>query len=228
MKNVWISIRISLKIVSKDPIDKKPTLLQIMACRLVGVKPLSETMVVRLPTHICVTRLQWVNMDWNICRHRDDEIWLPYHVWRGPLKGLRCMWNIYGSCQTCLYQPPLNNSTDMYSQDALYYHTIHLSHMMPFCTTNLRLHRTWLTRLLRDKMKLMNTIESMSSHIVVCAWSRHAHDCSWWGQQFITVHKFILSATHTVLSRMEDSRMPTFVQQSQTDVFHVNACSWWW
>ena len=30
-------------------------------CRLAGAKPLSEPMVVRLPTHICVTRPQWIN-----------------------------------------------------------------------------------------------------------------------------------------------------------------------
>ena len=32
-----------------------------MAWRRPGVKPLSETMIVSLLTHICVTRLQWVN-----------------------------------------------------------------------------------------------------------------------------------------------------------------------
>ena len=31
-----------------------------MACRRQGDKPLSEPMMVRLPTHICVTRPQWV------------------------------------------------------------------------------------------------------------------------------------------------------------------------
>ena len=38
-----------------------PTLFQIMAWRRPGDKPLSEPMMVRLPTHICVTRPQWVN-----------------------------------------------------------------------------------------------------------------------------------------------------------------------
>ena len=32
-----------------------------MACRRPGDKPLSEPMMVRLSTHICVTRPQWVN-----------------------------------------------------------------------------------------------------------------------------------------------------------------------
>ena len=38
-----------------------PALVPIMAWRRSGNKPLSEPMIVRLPTHICVTRPQWVN-----------------------------------------------------------------------------------------------------------------------------------------------------------------------
>ena len=34
--------------------------------RLVGAKPLSGPMMVRLPTHICVTRPQWVNPLWPV------------------------------------------------------------------------------------------------------------------------------------------------------------------
>ena len=60
-ENVWIKIKISLKFVLKDPISNIPALVQTMACRLVGTKPLSEPMIVRLLTHICVTRPQWVN-----------------------------------------------------------------------------------------------------------------------------------------------------------------------
>ena len=39
----------------------QPALVQIMAWRRPGDKPLSGPMMVRLPTHICVTRPQWVN-----------------------------------------------------------------------------------------------------------------------------------------------------------------------
>ena len=60
-ENVWISIKISLKVVSKGPINNIPSLVQIMAWRRPGDKPLSEPMMVSLPTHICVTRPQWVN-----------------------------------------------------------------------------------------------------------------------------------------------------------------------
>ena len=59
-ENVWISLRISLKFVPKCPINKSPALVQIMAWRRPGDKPLSEPMMVNLMTHICVTRPQWV------------------------------------------------------------------------------------------------------------------------------------------------------------------------
>ena len=59
-ENVWISIKISLKFVPKGPINNIPALVQIMAWRRPGDKPLSEPMIVSLSTHICVTRPQWV------------------------------------------------------------------------------------------------------------------------------------------------------------------------
>ena len=61
-ENVSISIKISLKFVPKGPNNKVPALVQIMAWRRPGDKPLSEPMMIRLPTHICVTRPQLVNI----------------------------------------------------------------------------------------------------------------------------------------------------------------------
>ena len=58
--NVWIPIKISLKFVLKGPINDIPALVQIMAWRRPGDKPLSELMLVSLPAHICVTRPEWV------------------------------------------------------------------------------------------------------------------------------------------------------------------------
>ena len=58
--NVWISIKISLKFVPKGPINNIPALVQIMAWRHPGDKPLSAPMMVSLPTHICIARPQWV------------------------------------------------------------------------------------------------------------------------------------------------------------------------
>ena len=58
--NVRISIKISLHSVPKGPINNIPALIQIMAWRRPGDKPLSEAMIVGLLTHICVARPQWV------------------------------------------------------------------------------------------------------------------------------------------------------------------------
>ena len=59
-KNVWIPIKISMKFVPKGPINSIPALVQIMAWRRPGDKPLSESMIVSLTMHNCVTRPQWV------------------------------------------------------------------------------------------------------------------------------------------------------------------------
>ena len=70
-ENARISIKILLKFVPKGPINKIPALVQIIAWRRSGDKPLSEPMMVSSLTHICVTRPQWVNslapgrFDWN-------------------------------------------------------------------------------------------------------------------------------------------------------------------
>ena len=53
---------ISLKFVPKGPINNIPALVQIMAWRRPGDKLLSEAMVVNLPTHIYVSRPQWVKL----------------------------------------------------------------------------------------------------------------------------------------------------------------------
>ena len=64
-EDIWIAINISLNFVPKGPIDNIPALVQIMAWHRSGDKPLSEPMMVSLPTHICVTQPQWVNtMTW--------------------------------------------------------------------------------------------------------------------------------------------------------------------
>ena len=70
-ENHRISIKISLNFVPKGPINNIPALVQIMAWRRPGDKPLSEQMMIRLPTHICVTRLQWVKVSDTDGRHRD-------------------------------------------------------------------------------------------------------------------------------------------------------------
>ena len=72
-ENVWIPIKISLKFVPKGPINNIPALVQIMAWCRPGNKPLSEPMMVRLPTHICIAWPQWVK----IYKH----LWYIYIMW---------------------------------------------------------------------------------------------------------------------------------------------------
>ena len=57
-ENVRSSIKISLKVVLNGPINNNPALIQMMAWRRSGDKPLYEPMIVSLLTHICVTRPQ--------------------------------------------------------------------------------------------------------------------------------------------------------------------------
>ena len=77
-ENVWISIKISLKFVPKGSVYNIPALVQIMAWRRPGDKPLSEPMMGSLPTHICVTRPQWGN---HLKISAKPEMTLKFHCW---------------------------------------------------------------------------------------------------------------------------------------------------
>ena len=61
LSNVFSWIKNSHKFVPNGPINNIPALVQIMVWCRPGDKPLSEPMMVRLPTHTCITRPQWVN-----------------------------------------------------------------------------------------------------------------------------------------------------------------------
>ena len=71
-ENVWIGNKIPMKFVPKGSINNIPSLLQIMAWRRPGDKPLSQPMMVSSLMHICVTRPQWV-MSLN-CREMADDL----------------------------------------------------------------------------------------------------------------------------------------------------------
>ena len=58
-ENVWISFKILLKFVLTVRINNISALVQIMAWRRPGDKPLSKPMMISLPTHVCVTRPRW-------------------------------------------------------------------------------------------------------------------------------------------------------------------------
>ena len=72
-ENIRISTKNSLKFVPKGRINNIPALVLIMAWRRPGDKPLSEPMLVRSLTHICVTRPQWVkrNMQLSLIDKRE-------------------------------------------------------------------------------------------------------------------------------------------------------------
>ena len=96
-KNIRISIRISLKFFPKGLINNIPALFLIMAWRRPGDKPLSEPMMVRSLTHMCVTRPQWVKC---VYRCKYGCVWMigatwslhvvvskqMYQVWHGRLE----------------------------------------------------------------------------------------------------------------------------------------------
>ena len=46
-----------------------PALVQLMAWRRPGDMPLSEPVIISSPTHICITRPQWVNKCFHLIRH---------------------------------------------------------------------------------------------------------------------------------------------------------------
>ena len=79
-ENEWILPWISLKFVPKVRFNNIPELVQIMAWRRPGDKPLSETMMVSLVMHICVTRPQWVNSLRQIGAYMRQQ--LHYHCFR--------------------------------------------------------------------------------------------------------------------------------------------------
>ena len=86
-ENVWIPIKISLKFVPKGRINNIPALVQIMAWRRPGDKPLSEPMMVSLHTHICVTRPQLIKIkyvkliDWWL----NTTLWYPQCIYCGDI-----------------------------------------------------------------------------------------------------------------------------------------------
>ena len=73
-ENVWILIKTSLKFVPKGLINNIPSLIQIMAWRRAGDKPLSGPMMVSLLMHICVTRPQWVEVITHPCPHFNGSL----------------------------------------------------------------------------------------------------------------------------------------------------------
>ena len=92
-ERVWILLKISLKFVPKARINNIPALVQIMAWRRTGDKPLSEPLLVSLWAPIYITRPQWVNhVSW--CH----MVSLGHNKWT------------YISCESCVELCALKNS----------------------------------------------------------------------------------------------------------------------
>ena len=70
-ENEQFFIKFSLKFVLKGPINKIPSLVQIVAWRRPGDKPLYEPMMVSLLTHTCVTGPPWVKR--SIIQYCEDD-----------------------------------------------------------------------------------------------------------------------------------------------------------
>ena len=75
-ENVWILNEISLRFVPKGQINDIPASVQIMAWCWPGNKPLSETMMVSLLTHISVTRPECVKFGKNMPYLHYPSQWL--------------------------------------------------------------------------------------------------------------------------------------------------------
>ena len=96
-ENVKISIRFSLKFVLKGPINNIPALVQIMAWRRPGDKPLSEPVMVSLLTDIYVTRPQWVNAlrPRENGRHFAEDIFKCIFLCAGCVFWSKFHWNLF-------------------------------------------------------------------------------------------------------------------------------------
>ena len=97
-ESVWISLKISLKFVPKGPINNIPALVQIMAWRRPGDKPLYEPMMVSLLTHICVTRPWGVkHIKYYINVSRCSQTWVLIAILKTFVGSseIHCVWKIY-------------------------------------------------------------------------------------------------------------------------------------
>ena len=95
-ENARISTKISLAFVHTGPINNISAMVQIMAWRGSGDKPLSEPMVVSLLTHICVTLPQWAkkqsNDRWSGTRHSCGVSIMGSSLMRLVVSLMRLLW----------------------------------------------------------------------------------------------------------------------------------------
>ena len=68
-ENVWILIKISLKFVSKGPINNIPALVQIMAWCQISDKPLSEPMLIHWCIYAALGGDELIDASEHLCLH---------------------------------------------------------------------------------------------------------------------------------------------------------------
>ena len=91
--------KIYWRLFARGPINDIPALVQIMAWRCSGDKPVSETMMVNLLMHISVTRPQWVNKQATTTPFSEIS-WCHKCVIFGLVQ--RSMYWLLGNTTTCL------------------------------------------------------------------------------------------------------------------------------
>ena len=115
MKITRVLIYISLKFVTRGPVDKNASMVQIMAWHRTGDKPLSKPLMSYLLMHICVTRPQWVKLEFKIQfslwkKHLKVSSWNVFHLFLGlsvltdpVVHGNVVNISVCMSAQICLY-----------------------------------------------------------------------------------------------------------------------------
>ena len=85
-KNNWVSIKISLKSVPEGPVCNSPALIQIMAWRRSGDKPLSEPMIAiywRIYASPGLSELSKPCVMW----HKLTQLWQRLYIWHKEARG---------------------------------------------------------------------------------------------------------------------------------------------
>ena len=117
-QNVWILIKISMKFVPKCPINNILALVQIMAWRCPGDKPLSEPMMVSLPKHLCITlaNIFQTTVSNALSSMKMFEFWLRFQWSLFPMLShyLNQWWLVYKSIYASLC---LNESSQLPATD---------------------------------------------------------------------------------------------------------------
>ena len=101
-----MSTKISLKFVPQGSVNNISSLVQIMALRRPGDKPLSEPITASLPAHTCVTRPQWVNYGSDVVNLAE------YATINCAKKWLPISTNDGWSCELCHYTGVLISVTN--------------------------------------------------------------------------------------------------------------------